>query len=622
MGEHQVKFIENLEQKKRFVHHLLNDVQAMDHMIKERMFEKGIQRVGSEQEFCVVDSHFRPSMHGPEVLDSIKDDHFTSEIARFNLEINLDPSELTTNCFAQAEIQLRELLEKAKYVASNTNDKILLAGILPTIRKTELELEYMTPNPRYYALNDALRRARGSDFELHIYGVDELTIKHQSVLFEGCNTSFQIHLQIAPEEFAEQYNWAQAIAGPLLSCATNSPLLLGKELWSETRIALFRQSIDIRGASYQIRQREPRVNFGNHWLKESITEIYKEDISRFTMLLYKEIEEESLEMVRNGNIPDLTALKLHNGTVYRWNRPCYGVADGVAHLRIENRYIPSGPTVNDEISNFAFWVGLMKGMPEKFKKIWNLMDIEEARNNFIKAARYGIESEFMWMGKQCSARELLRDELLPIARVGLQKVNIDKADIDKYLGIIERRINGVTSSQWMVRNFRNLKKNHSIDDSLVYLTSKIYDNQSTSKPVSEWENIADGKKHYINSVYERVNQIMTTDLYTVSENDLVELVYYVMQWTNISHMPVENKNDELVGIITKADLQENWSENKDESITVKELMVKEPMTVGPTTNVKDAKRIMDAKNIGCLPVIVKNKLVGIITRDDLLKIDL
>lgn len=622
MGEHEVKFIENLEQKKRFVHHLLNDVQAMDFMIKEHMFEKGIQRVGAEQEFCVVDSHFRPSLNGPDVLSKINDNHFTTEIARFNLEINLDPRELTGNCFSATEQQLRNLLEKAQIVAGKFDDKILLAGILPTIRKTELELEYMTPNPRYHALNDALRRARGSDFELHIYGVDELTIKHQSVMFEGCNTSFQMHLQIDLPDFANQYNWAQAIAGPVLASATNSPLLLGKELWSETRIALFRQSIDIRGASYQIRQKEPRVNFGNHWIKESISEIFKEDISRFTMLLYKEIDSDSFEHVKRGKIPELSALKLHNGTVYRWNRPCYGVADGVAHLRIENRYLPAGPTVNDEVANFAFWVGLMKGMPEHFKEIWNKMDIEEARNNFIKAARYGIESEFLWMGKQVCAKNLLLNELLPIARNGLQKVGIDKVDMQKYLGIIENRIQGVTSSQWMTKNFRMLKQNHSIDDALVNLTSEIYNNQITSKPVSEWPNIKDEKKHFIDAAYESVNQIMTTDLYTVNENDLVELVYYVMQWTNISHMPVENKYDELVGIITNDDLTKKWIDKKDETITVKELMVKNPMTVSPTTNVHSAKKIMDEKNISSLPVIVKNKLVGIITRKDLLKIDL
>ena len=155
MGEHQVKFIENLEQKKQFVHHLLNDVKAMDIMIKEQMFEKGIQRVGAEQEFCVVDSHFRPSMNGPDVLEKLNDNHFTTEVARFNLEINLDPVELRTDCFSNTEQQLRKLLEKAKYAANEFDNKILLSGILPTIRKTELEIEYMTPNPRYYALNDA-----------------------------------------------------------------------------------------------------------------------------------------------------------------------------------------------------------------------------------------------------------------------------------------------------------------------------------------------------------------------------------------------------------------------------------------------------------------------------------
>ena len=265
MGEHKVKKITDKKARAEFIRHLLIDVDALEYMLEKDLIEGDITRIGTEQEFCLVNDNWRPSNKSGEILSDIDDPHFTTEIAVFNLEINLDPVELKNNAFSLVEDQLKDLMKKAMMTAKKYDNKIILTGILPTISKKELEFKYMTPLQRYWMLNDMLKELRGTNFRLHLRGVDELFIKHDSVMFEGCNTSFQLHLQIAPNDFISSYNWAQAISGPLLGVCTNSPILLGRELWSETRIGLFQQSIDTRNSSFALENRQSRVSFSKEW---------------------------------------------------------------------------------------------------------------------------------------------------------------------------------------------------------------------------------------------------------------------------------------------------------------------------------------------------------------------
>ena len=232
-------------------------MKALEMMIKNDVFEKDIQRIGAEQELCLVDKNFLPSNNALKVLEKVNDKRFTTEIALFNLEINLDPHELGGDCFSMIDKDLTKLISHVDKVANSIEDnRILLTGILPTLRKTDLVFENITPHKRYKVLNKILRDIRGDDFLLKIKGVDELIINHKSILFEACNTSFQMHLQIPINEMVEKYNWAQVIAGPVLAISANSPLLLGRELWSETRIALFQQSVDLRNRSYLQREQK------------------------------------------------------------------------------------------------------------------------------------------------------------------------------------------------------------------------------------------------------------------------------------------------------------------------------------------------------------------------------
>jgi CBS domain-containing protein len=622
MGEAKVKLLTDVEDRVEFVKHLLDDIKALEYMLENDMFESGIQRIGVEQEFCIVKEDFSPSKKALEILDELDDKDFTTELALYNLELNSDPFKLDGRCFRDLENVIVKKMEKVRVVAKNRGISIVTTGILPTVTYKEINEEFMTPFERYKILGQIIRNARGPDFELHLMGVDELNMKHDCIMIEACNTSFQVHLQIEPKDFVDQYNWASAIAGPVLSAVTNSPMMLGNELWSETRLALFHQSVDLRKTTRMPRSRPPRVSFGNQWIKESVAEIFKDDISRYTLLITSDLEEWSLEEVKKGNIPGLTALSVHNGTIYKWNRPCFGVTKGKAHVRIENRYIPSGPSIKDEMANAVFWIGLMKGMPEKYRDIWKVMDFKQARTNFIKAARFGLETEFEIFDSILPARRLILENLLPMAADGLRKANVDEKDIVHYLGIIAKRVEkNQTGSQWTVHNYRTLRKSLSKDESLKLITRKMVEMGNKNIPVSEWDQIHPDKENKINHTFENVGQIMSTDLVVVREDDILELVIRIMEWRSISRMPVEGLKGELKGLLTRSRIERLIKE--DESIKfklVKEVMIKNVIVAEPNDELDISIKRMKRFKVGCLPVVQRDELVGIITETDIINV--
>ncbi len=618
MGFQNVQPIKTLEERNKLIHFILHDIEALERMLKEGLIEKGVHRIGAEQEFCLVDKSFRPSFNALQILDKIKDPHFTTELALFNLEINLDPRELKETCFTELKDQLNHLLEKAHKAADEVeNNKVILTGILPTLTSKDLVFKNMTPHERYQTLNKILTDIKQEDFRLYIKGVDELFVKHKTILYEACNTSFQIHLQIDPDEAIAMYNWAQMIAGPVLAIAANSPLLMGRELWSETRIALFQQSIDTRNTTYLLHEERPRVGFGNEWIKKSIVDVYKDDVARYPVILTTdEITEDSLQMLDKGIMPELQALNLHNGTLYRWNRLCYGVHKNIAHLRIENRYIPSGPTVEDEVANALFWVGLMRGMPEEYKEIWKLVSFNDARGNFNNAARTGLESTFNWFDKSYTARKLTKKILIPMARKGLEKAGVNPEDIEHYLTVIARRIdNNITGSKWITRSFRKLKTKLSKDESSVIVTAGMYKRQREGIPVSDWK-LADYQEgEGIPDKYDTVGKLMDTQMFVVNENDPIRLVKKVTKWKGIKHLPVVNNEQNIIGSIS-TELIKEYKKNEEDfdiNIPTKDIMSRSVVMVTPDTSVTDAIRIFKRQKVKCLFVMENKHLVGIFT---------
>ncbi|MEC7770786.1 MAG: CBS domain-containing protein [Bacteroidota bacterium] len=614
MGEHIKKSSFSEEERKTFVQHLIDDIQALENMIKDGLIEDDIVRIGAEQEICLIKDDYRPSPNSLDILKDIDDSHFTTEFATYNVEVNLDPYTLEKGCFTAMEQQLRTLLGKVKKAANGRDTKVVLTGILPTISKGELGMDFMTPIPRYYRINEVLKAWRGDDFWVRIKGADELSLHHDSVLFEACNTSFQLHLQIAPDDFIKSYNWAQAISGPVLGICCNSPLLLGKELWRETRIALFQQSLDTRVWTKAVKEQVARVGFGEQWQKESVAEIFKKDISTHRILLTKPIKKSSLDLLKENKIPKLEALSLFNSTIYRWNRPCYGVGNGKPHLRIENRYIPSGPTVIDEMANFAFWVGLMAGRPKKYDDMPGLMDFKVAKLNFIRAAMSGRHTVFSWLDKTMTVKKIIKEELLPIAYDGLRKLHIDEGDITRLLGIIEARTKYGTGAEWQIKNFRALKKQMKLDSAIVQLTKAMYNNQETEVPVHLWKPIEGMAK--TKESFHWVKQIMSTKLMKLYEDDYANLALAIMQWNNIHHIPVENEKGQLVGLLTWSHI-EKFKKLDTKEARVSDIMVKNVITVEPRTEIETAKNLMEEHQIGCLPVCVDTHTVGIISKVDL-----
>jgi len=618
MGDQRISIAEHSDERKAFLRHLLHDVQALDKMVEQGLFEKGVCRIGAEQEFFIVDKNYKPSRNGPEILQRLDDFHFTTELARYNLEINLDPVELHGQCFRNTENELNRLLQKADDVASAFGDKLILTGILPSIDLRAVGLDYLTPNPRYHALGEILKRMRGQDFELYITGVDELMLAHSNILLEACNTSFQTHLQTDIDEFVDLYNWSQVIAGPVLAISTNSPLLFGRELWNETRITLFQQSVDMRRRLHSLRERQQRVSLGNKWIQQ-VSEVYKDDISRYPLIFLTDIEQDSLEVLDRGEIPVMRALRIHNGTIWKWNRPCYGISNGKAHMRIENRYLPSGPTVLDEVANMAFWVGLMKAMPDDYKSVWKRLDFENTKENFFKAARYGIQTSMIWDKSILSAKSLMLDILLPLAKEGLHKCEVNPMDITRYLDIIEERTKlEKTGSRWMINGFRTLKKELGRDEAMVTLTAAIHKRRITGNPVHLWPDISLEEKDLLEISYDIIANVMTTDLVTAQANDPIELVLTIMEWHNIRHMPVEDESGNVSGILTRKRI-ENYlaSLNADLLATAGDIMIKDPICIEYTAGIMDAMSIMLQHKISCLPVIQKGQLIGLITDTDL-----
>ena len=616
MGELKVTKLTSKEDKANYIFHLLKDIEALDFMINSNLIEKSPIRIGAEQEFCLVDKEFLPSNNSVEILNDINDKHFTTEIGNYNLEINLDPIELKNDCFSSLHNQLSELLKKAEVVTNKRQTKVLLTGILPTITLKHIGIQNMTPINRYFVLNEAIKESRKQDFNIHIKGIDEVNLLHDTVMLEGCNTSFQMHLQVDPDKFIDTYNWAQAVSGPILSVCTNSPLLFGKELWSETRIALFTQSVDTRANSFLLNEKQSRVSFGNNWSTGSVADIFRDNVSRFRSLVTTEFTKDSVEMIENGEIPGLKALSLHNGTVYRWNRPCYGVGGGKPHLRIENRYIPSGPTMLDEIANLAFWVGVMMGKPKTYDNIHKKMNFKDVKSNFFNAARYGMNAQFHWNGTIKPSHELILGELLPMAYKGLYKMNVSPKDTEYYLNIIKNRVDTNNGSQWTTKSYRNLLKTKKRFEAIQILTSKMYAKQQKEYPISTW-NVIKKETRPEFSHQKLVKHIMSSDIFSVDENDSLDLVIHIMKWKNFNHMPVINEAKEPVGLLSSKDIEKYNNNTQNGKHNIRDIMQKNIITINQYSSAKDAKKLMKKHNINSLPVVEQNKLIGIITSKDI-----
>ncbi|MEL6122612.1 MAG: CBS domain-containing protein [Bacteroidota bacterium] len=623
---------QSTQRRNTFIKGLLDDVNAMDYMIEHDWFECDDMRIGAEQEVVLVDRQtFRPSAIGPEVLREMGQyEWLVGELSKFNLEINLAPRVYGGDSLSAMEQELSTNLGILKSHLQKSGVDYVLTGILPTLQKFHLSLDNLTPNQRYIDLMKALHgELKEKSFELRLVGIDELLVRHDSPLLEACNTSFQVHLQVTPEHFVRDYNYALALTAPCIGMSANSAMLFGKRLWHETRIALFQQAIDTRKILHHMRQMSPRVVLGDDWLDRSVTDIWKSDIGRFRVLMTSEVSEDSMHQVRRKKVPKLKCLQLNNSTVYRWNRPCYGISGtGKPHLRIENRVFPSGPTVLDEMSNAAFWLGAVRGMPDYYGDIRDFMSFADVRDNFAKAARFGIDTKLTWTkDRKITMRDLMLEELIPMAEAGLHRMQIDQNDIDRYMGVIKERINKhMNGARWMLRSYTALcKRASSTDEALATLTGAIYKNQNRSNcPVHEWPEASLDDLGIYRPEDMRVSEFMQTEILTAHKTDLALLAARLMKWHQLQYMPVEDKRGNLVGIIIASQLIDMLLEDREKKRTrdrlVKDVMITDPICVSPDEPIANAISLMKTHKIGGLPVTSGKELVGLLTEHNVIRV--
>ncbi len=626
MGSQDVQREEDAAELRAFIAHLLRDVQALERMLDGGMIESGVHRIGVEQELFLVDGARRPAMLALELLERVADPHYTTELGLFNLEINLDPLWFGGDCLSLLEGQLQSALQRLREAAHEHDAEVVLTGILPTLRKSDLAMAHMTPRPRYRALNAVLTQRRGGDYEFRLKGADELSIRHDSVMLESGCTSFQVHYQVEPGEFARCYNLAQLVTAPLLAAAANSPLLFGRRLWRETRIPLFQQSIDTRRAGHHMRERAARVSFGQKWVRESILELIQEDLARFRVLLGASLEEDSLEVLARGGLPTLPALRTHTGTVYRWNRACFGTGEGRAHIRIENRVLPSGPTILDEVANTAFFLGMLRGGQEAYGDVSESMPFHDAEANFLAAAQRGLSAQFTWVdGATAPADDLIRRELLPLAWQGLRGAGLDAADVDRYLGVIEQRVaSRRNGASWLLRSLADMQGADTQDALLSALVAATISRQWEGTPVHEWPlaKVEEGRGGKPQAL--RIEEFMTTDLITVHPDEPVDLVIRLMDWRRIRHVPVEDEDGKVAGLLSCFEALRQWGPaapgEGGAPVPVREVMQPDPVTIAPEATVSDAVARMRAARSDYLLVVKEDRLVGIVTESDILQL--
>ena len=431
---------------------------------------------GFEIEAWLVDRKGRPAPLNRVFLERLADPLVVPELSLFNIELNTPPLPLYGDALRQMHANLDSLWQRCQRVASELDASVALIGILPTLRDQDLSLEHMSEWARYRAINEQiLARRRGQPMELAIHGVETLRLTHADVMLEAATTSFQTHLQVTAQEAPAFFNAALALAAPMVAVTANSPLLFGKVLWEETRIPLFEQGVALAGGERSDDPGWRRVTFGHGYVQDSVLELFAENLAHYPPLLPVDLSAESAEQ--------LPHLRLHNGTIWRWNRPLIGFeADGTPHLRIEHRVMPAGPSLPDTIANAALYYGLVHALARMTPPVATLLDFGQCRANFYAAARDGLRAEVVWLnGRRLPMRQLLLEELLPLARRGLVALEIDGADITDYLGLITARVDsGCTGADWQ----RRFLARHGSD--LTALTLAYMEQQQSGKPVAEW----------------------------------------------------------------------------------------------------------------------------------------
>ncbi len=458
-----------------YYNHLKIETETLNNLIESKSLSQKEAVAGFEIEAWLVDSSMHPSAINDVYLDRLNNPLASAELAKFNIELNNQPVELNQDAFKTIHKDLGNICEEARFTAESMNHNLIMIGSLPTLKQSELNLSNMSDLNRYRALNQQVLSARGKPIFLDIGGIEHLRLTHHDVMLESAATSFQIHLQIPLNSAVQFYNASIIASAACVAISANAPYLFGKDLWSETRIPLFEQSVEIGGYDAVANGPLRRVSFGTDYARKSIMECFSENLEHYPVLLPIHFDSKP---------QDFEYLRLHNGTIWRWNRPLIGFdQDGTPHVRIEHRVIPAGPTVIDMLANAAFYYGLTKFLVDDYIDQEPEIPFHQCKDNFYQCARYGLDSTIVWLdADKVKIRNLILSTLIPQARIGLRHLNISHSDADKYLDIIRQRAeSGQTGAAWQRQYcFKN-------QCNLVSMTSAYHRNQWSGQPVHSWK---------------------------------------------------------------------------------------------------------------------------------------
>ena len=489
MGKDVSQVVFSREDRTRFRQKVRQCLDVFERMLGQSQFDSGRPTTGLEIELNLVDERGDPALRNAAVIDAVSNADFQTELGQFNVEINVPPRELGGSALAELERSVRDTLNMGEAAARTVGAHMLMIGILPTLTSDQLNAESMSTNPRYALLNEQIFAARGENLQIAIDGAQRLSVTADTLAPEAACTSVQFHLQVSPEAFARYWNAAQTVAGIQVALGANAPFFLGKQLWAETRIPLFEQATDTRPEELKAQGVRPRVWFGERWVT-SIFDLFEENVRYFPTLLPLCDPEDPVQVLERGDVPQLAELRLHNGTVYRWNRPVYDVVRGRPHLRVENRVLPAGPTVLDILANGAFYYGLVRTLADEDRPLWSRLSFAAAEENFHACARYGLEAQVYWPGLgQVPVTELVVRRLLPMASAGLDQWQVAPAVRDRLLGVVEQRcLTGQNGAAWQVATIDRLDREGALDprDAFRQMTRRYIEHMHTNEPVHTW----------------------------------------------------------------------------------------------------------------------------------------
>lgn len=475
----------------RFEERLRSSLSVLREMLARPDFGRGPNSIGAELEVTLTNDRAQALPINEKVLRETLDERMTVELDRFNLECNLRHVDLEGRPFAHLRTELETAAAELRRAAARHGGRVAMIGILPTLSVEDLGASAMSDTVRYRALSRSIRAKKDEPFHLDIEGQDPLRLDCEDVTFEGAATSFQLHLRVAPEDFTAVFNAAQLATGPVLAASGNSPIFLGHRLWEETRVALFKQAVDDRNEEERRARRQARVSFGSGWLRSGPFELFREAVEEYPALLPVIYDEDPEAAFANGAVPTLKEMRLHQGTVWHWNRPVYDAHDG-GHVRIELRALPSGPTNEDLLANSAFLIGLSLGLAPAMDEIRSSFEFERAHRNFYRAAQSGLDAPLDWptalggSNRPTPARDLFPG-LAEIARAGLRTAGIEPSETDPLIDCVLSRVeSGQTGSVWQRASLALHAADQPREEALRRMFHDYSSRSAEGEPVHRW----------------------------------------------------------------------------------------------------------------------------------------